>query len=136
MSRGICRVVLDTNIVLSAALKRDGLESKILRRVLSGECRLYTSHPILQEYADVLRRPKFGLSHANVQQIIEGLETAGFIVEPVRRIRACSDPDDNMFLECAETAHADYLISGNLRHFPTEWKSTRIVSSRQFLASV
>jgi putative PIN family toxin of toxin-antitoxin system len=136
MNRGICRVVLDTNIVVSAALKRDGLESKLLRRVLSGEYRLYTSLPILQEYADVLRRPKFGLSHAIVQQLIEGLETAGFVVEPRRRIRACSDPDDNMFLECDETAHAHYLITGNLRHFPTEWKETRIVLSRQFLASM
>ena len=136
MNRDICRVVLDTNIIISAALKRDGLESKILRRALSGEVRLYTSLPILQEYADVLRRPKFGLSNATAQRFIEGLQTAGFVVEPRRRIRACSDPDDNMFLECAETARADYLITGNLRHFPTEWKETRIVLSRQFLASI
>ena len=40
------------------------------------------------------------------------------------------DPDDNMFLECAETAHADYLITGNKRHFPSVWRSTKIVNAR------
>jgi uncharacterized protein len=39
-----------------------------------------------------------------------------------------------MFLECAETARADYLITGNLRHFPPFWESTKIIPPRDFLS--
>jgi uncharacterized protein len=130
------RVVLDTNIVISAVLTRDGLESHILRLALNGKLRSYASQPILREYAEVLARAKFRLSKSTRRQIVEGIESAFVILAPKPHFLVCSDPDDNMFLECSEAAHADYLITGNLRHFPAAWKSTRIVSSRQFLASI
>lgn len=136
MSGRLPRVVLDTNIVVSAMLARGGLESKILRRALDREIRLYTSPPILEEYAEVLMRPKFRLSGAAVEEIIHGIEAVGSVVTPRRNLMICSDPKDNMFLECAEMAGADYLISGNLRHFPPGWKTTRVVSSRVFFASI
>ena len=50
--------------------------------------------------------------------------------------RATSDPSDNMFLECADEARADYLITGNQRHFPRFWKATKVVSSREFVTLV
>ena len=48
-------------------------------------------------------------------------------------MRACSDPHDDIFLECAQAAEADYLITGNVRDFPAVWDSTRIVTAREFL---
>ena len=136
MSERLFRVVMDTNIVVSAVLKRSGLESHILRLALNGELRPYASPPILQEYAEVLARAKFRFTKTAQQQIIGGIERAAVVVAPKPHLLVCSDPEDNMFLECAETARADYLITGNLRHFPEAWKSTRVVSSRQFLASI
>jgi putative PIN family toxin of toxin-antitoxin system len=136
VSDRLLRVVLDTNVIVSAVLTRGGLESRILRHTLNGEFRLYASLPILREYAEVLGRAKFRLSKSAQQRIIEGIEGASIVVVPKLHLLACSDPEDNMFLECSETAHADYLLTGNLRHFPATWKSTRVVSSRQFLASI
>ena len=136
MSDRLIRVVLDTNVVVSAVLTRGGLESHILRLALNGELRPYASLPILREYAEVLARAKFRLTKSAQQQIVEGIRRATIIVAPKPHLLVCSDPEDNMFLECAEAAHADYLITGNLRHFPAAWKSTRVVSSRQFLASI
>ncbi len=136
MNGRVIRVVLDTNIVISAVLARDGLESKILRRALDRELCLYTSLPILEEYRDVLERPKFRLGKVAVRQITQALRTVGIIVASTRSLAVSPDPGDNMFLECSEAAHANYLITGNLRHFPAVWKGTRIVSSRQFLASI
>jgi uncharacterized protein len=130
------RVVLDTNIVISAVLTRDGLESHILRLALNGELRSYASRAILREYAEVLARAKFRLSKSAQRQIVEGIESAFVILAPKPRLLVCSDPEDNMFLECSEAARADYLVTGNLRHFPAAWKSTRVVSSRQFLTSI
>ena len=46
------------------------------------------------------------------------------------------DPDDNRFLECSEAAHAEFLITGNLKHYPKEYKNTRIVNARQFLEAL
>lgn len=48
-------------------------------------------------------------------------------------VRVCSDPDDNIFLECAQAAGAAYLVTGNPRHFPDIWHYTRIVTARQLL---
>jgi predicted nucleic acid-binding protein len=45
------------------------------------------------------------------------------VVSPAVRA-AAGDPDDNQFLECAEAAQADYLVTGNIRHFPEVWKET------------
>lgn len=43
---------------------------------------------------------------------------------------------DNRFLECAEAAAADYLVTGNRRHFPRRYKATEVVTPRQFLEIV
>ena len=136
MKKRLPGVVLDTNIVISAVLKLDGLESRILRQAVNGELKLYLSPPILIEYAEVLQRQKFRLSEAAQQQILEGLKAAGTVVIPRRRLLVSPDPEDNMFIECAEAARADFLVTGNLRHFPAGWKGTRIVSSREFLSSM
>jgi predicted nucleic acid-binding protein len=48
-------------------------------------------------------------------------------------MHACSDPDDDIFLECAQAARAHYIVTGNLRHFPAKWADARIVTARQFL---
>jgi uncharacterized protein len=56
-----------------------------------------------------------------------------FWVRPTEAIRACSDPDDDIFLESAHAAQADYLVTGNLKHFPASWSATRIVAPRRLL---
>ena len=47
--------------------------------------------------------------------------------------RISTHEPDNRFLECAEAAAADFLVTGNTRHFPKSWKTTKIVNARQFL---
>ncbi len=54
-------------------------------------------------------------------------------VRPTEKIRICSDPDDDIFLECAHAARAEYLVTGNLKHFPTSWGETKVVTPRQML---
>lgn len=55
------------------------------------------------------------------------------VVHPTRRIEAAKDPDDDIFIECADAARADFLITGNRRHFPAFWKCTKIVTPREFV---
>ena len=55
---------------------------------------------------------------------------------PSRPLQITPDPEDNIFLECADAARADYLVTGNPRHFPKFWKKTKVITSREFLSIV
>jgi uncharacterized protein len=130
------RLVLDTNIVISAALKPDGLQRTVLLLAMTRPARLYVSAPILSEYRMVLSRPEFKIRKGLRLQFLQRIEDVSYLVSPTNPIRATSDPDDNIFLECADAARADYLVTGNQRHFPKFWKQSKIVSSREFIAMI
>jgi putative PIN family toxin of toxin-antitoxin system len=127
------RLVVDTNIVVSAALKPDGLQRTVLLLAITRPARLYVSNAILTEYRDVLSRPEFQIRKGLRQQLLDLLRKRAHLVNPLRAIEVANDPDDNMFVECADAARADYLVTGNLGHFPRFWKNTKVVASREFL---
>jgi uncharacterized protein (TIGR03437 family) len=54
-------------------------------------------------------------------------------VQPGGRLSETSDPDDNIFLECAQAAKAHYLITGNTRDFSARWKYTDVITPRTFI---
>jgi len=130
------RLVVDTNIVISAALKPNGLQRTVLLLGLSKPARLYVSNAILSEYQDVLSRPELQIRKGLRQQLLDLLRKRAHIVNPVRRIQVANDPEDDKFIECADAARADYLVTGNVRHFPKFWKNTKIFTSREFLSVV
>jgi|SRR5947209_7026208 len=127
------RLVLDTNVVLSAVLKPDGLQRLIFQVALSPFCEVFVSAPILAEYEDVLSRKRFKLQPDEVQAVMNLIKTTANIVTPKNTVTASGDPDDNMFLECAEEAEANYLVTGNKKHFPAKWKKTKVVSGREMM---
>ncbi len=128
------RLVIDTNVVVSAALKPEGLQRTTLLLAITKPGRFYVSRPILEEYADVLSRPELGIRKGSRQQLLQLIRNNSHIVTPSRRLEVASDPDDNVFLECADAARADYLITGNQKHFPRFWKKTKIITTREFIS--
>ncbi len=130
------RLVLDTNIIVSAALKPDGLQRTVLLLAMARPARLYVSASILSEYRIVLSRQEFNIRKGLRQQFLQRIEDSSHVVSPSRHLHVTSDPDDNIFLECADAARADYLVTGNLRHFPRFWKQTKIVTSREFVTLI
>jgi len=127
------RVVLDTNVVVSAHLNDEGYERHVLDLVLAGKLQLSASQPILAEYEGVLRRPKFGIGAKLVARLMHRLRSVAQIVQPRRQLNVARDPADNRFLECAEAARADYLVTGNKRHFPNSWRQTLVVNAREII---
>jgi len=127
------RIVVDTNIMVSAVLKPDGLQRTVLTIALAKPARLYVSAAILSEYESVMSRVRLRILAAERRRLMRLLWDRAHLVTPRYRIRSTSDPDDNIFLECADAARADYLVTGNLRHFPGFWKYTKVVSSRDFI---
>jgi len=130
------RVVLDTNVVISAALKAEGLERSVVLLALAKPARWYVSEPIMKEYAAVLARPEFKSRKGLRLQFLQLIKNQGHVVVPAHLPQLTADAADNIFLECADAARADYLITGNQRHFPKFWKKTKVINSRDFLSVV
>lgn len=127
------RLVIDTNILVSAAIKPEGLQRTALVLAITKPARLYVSNAILDEYAKVLSRRLLRIRKGIRTQIFQTVRNRSFLVPPRRRLNVAADPDDNIFLECAESARADYLITGNLKHFPRFWRSTKVINAREFM---
>jgi len=127
------RLVLDTNILVSAALKPEGLQRTVLLLALSPPARLYTSDAIFAEYRAVLARPELRIRRGLQQQLLQLVRNSSHSVTVRRPLKVTQDPDDNKFLECADAARADYLVTGNQRHFPKFWKGTKVITSHEFI---
>lgn len=130
------RLVLDTNIVVSAALKPDGLQRTAFLLSITKPARLYVTNAILLEYRDVLAQPELHIRRGIQLQFLQLLKSRAHIVFPSKKRFVTSDPDDNIFIECADAAGADYLVTGNQRHFPKFWKKTKTITSREFVELV
>jgi putative PIN family toxin of toxin-antitoxin system len=130
------RLVIDTNVVVSAALKPEGLQRTVVLLAMTKPARWYISEAILAEYALVLTRPELKMRRSLRQQLLQLIKNHAHVVVPSRIAQITSDPADNIFLECADAARADYLLTGNQRHFPKFWKSTKIISSREFVSVI
>ena len=130
------RLVLDTNVLVSAALKPDGLQRTVLLLAMTKPARLYVTKAILAEYREVLARPEFKIRRGLQQQLLQLIKNHAQFAAPERMLQVAKDPNDNKFVECADAARADYLITGNQRHFPKFWKQTKIITSREFISIV
>ena len=127
------RLVIDTNVVISAALKPDGLQRTVLLLALTKPARWYISDPIIREYDLVLSRPELRIRKGLRLQFLQLITNRTSTIVPSNLPVVTPDPADNIFIECADAARADYLITGNQRHFPKFWKNTKVISSREFL---
>jgi uncharacterized protein len=130
------RLVIDTNVLVSAALRPAGLQRTVLLLAITKPARLYVSRPIFEEYSEVLARPELHIPKGLRQQLLQLIKNHSHIVAPTQRLQVTSDPDDNIFLECADAARADYLVTGNQRHFPKFWKKTKVITPREFISLV
>ena len=130
------RVVLDTNVLVSANLSEEGLEALVVSLALNRKIQLHVSEPILQEYERVLRYPRLKFEAKEVARFLARLRRGSVLVMPTRTLSASPDEADNRFLECAEAARTDFLVTGNKKHFPKRWKSTEVVNTRELLGRI
>ena len=128
------RVVYDTNVVVSALLKENSDPALLIRLALNGSILPCLSQPELEEYEEVLKRPKFSFHPGTVNQFLRDLRKWALVVAPSRRVHVALDEADNRFLECARSARAKYLVTGNRKHFPfASFGKTQIVSPAELI---
>ena len=130
------RLVIDTNVVVSAALKPEGLQRTVVLLAMTKPARWYVSDAIVSEYAMVLSRPELKIRRSLRQQLLQLIKNHARVIAPSCLAQITSDRDDNIFVECADAARADYLVTGNQRHFPKFWKNTKIINSSEFLSVI
>jgi putative PIN family toxin of toxin-antitoxin system len=129
------KVVLDTNILVSAFIKYGGNESKIIEKTINRQITHITSEDILDEFHTVISRPQFRYSSTKIKEIMLFLIKSTQITTPTEKIGAIKeDPADNKILECATAAKADYIITGD-KHLLNlkKYDGIPILTSTEFL---
>lgn len=107
------RVVLDTNIIISA-LMFGGKPEQVYQKILNGECDAYISREIFEEIAGVLSRKKFGFTEAFLQLLEEEMKSYFHWVAPITKIKTvCRDEEDHKIIECALAGKAHFIITGD-----------------------
>lgn len=129
------RVVIDSNVLVSAMLSPHAPPAQVVRLMLQGEIVALHDARIIAEYREVLSRPKFDFDPDDVRALLEGLDRTGETVFASPLPVKLPDSDDLPFLEVAAAARADALVSGNPRHYrPVRGRhDVKILSPRDLL---
>jgi putative PIN family toxin of toxin-antitoxin system len=131
------RIVMDTNVLVSGMLTPFGVCGEIVRMLTSNTIVLCVDSRILFEYEDVLRRANFRIEHNMIDVLMEYIESVSEAHGTTPLLNSLPDPDDDQFLEVAISANVDYLVSGNLKHFPPRLRcGVMVLSPREFLDAV
>ncbi len=132
------RVVVDTNVLISALLTPEGKAGQCIRVLAATETTLLFSRVTFLELASRLARPKFDRYRTTEQmnRYLDWLAELAQWVRPSVRVEDCRDPDDNRFLEVLVDGEGELLITGDsdlLQLHPYEGHS--IVTPAEFLDS-
>lgn len=131
------KVVVDTNVLISALVFPGGVSEQVYRLAIEGRITLVTSPPLLAELGRVLAE-KFGWQDIYLRAAVAQIVRIGEIVEPVERVSIIADdPDDDRMFEAAQTAGAPVIVSGD-RHLLSlgRWEEISILSPAEFLANL
>ena len=115
------RLVIDTNVVVSAFINPSGTPSQIMKMVLNRKVEFCYNPVILSEYESVMLRAKFRekIDSTNVQRFINLIRTIGISFTPLPGNTKFNDESDRVFYDTARESGST-LISGNEKHFPKE----------------
>ena len=132
------RVIVDTNILLSALIIPNGLPAQLIDAWRGARFDLITSRDQLLELGEVARRPELRkyIVPPRVGRFINDLRELAEVLSRLPRVDSSRDPRDNFLLAMAEASGADYLVTGDKRDVLVleMHNRTRIVTTRQLLA--
>ena len=128
------RAVIDTNVLVSAMISRNGNEALVLLALNQGRVVPCVSPDVLSEYRDVLARSRFGFSTEEVAALLEMLRIRGSLHQPRATALVSPDPKDDQFIACAVASNAQFLVTGTKRHFPQiDYEGVKVVNAAELL---
>lgn len=136
------RIVLDTNLFVSALLKSGSNPDSIIQLVRDEKVLLLISDSICNEISRVLAYPKIrkrlAVSDEELGNFLQLLGTVAIITPGTLNLPPlAADPDDKKYLVCAVEGHADFIVSGD--HHLTDlvmYRGIRIVTPTDFLQAI
>lgn len=113
------KLVIDTNIIVSALLSANGTAFQVLSDVLDGKYTVFISNEIFEEYSDVLHREKFHFDSEIIEFILNWFLENAIWIEVVKSDIIMQDEKDRIFFDVAKCCKAR-LLTGNARHYPVD----------------
>lgn len=113
--------VVDTNVIVSALLKRTSIPGKVVQHILAGIVIPVFSKEILSEYKEVLSRKKFSFSSKVIEDVIKMIIKNGIELSGIQTEEKPSDPKDMIFYEVtmdSRQTQDTFLVTGNIKDFP------------------
>lgn len=131
------KIVLDTNIIISSQLDAKSAAAIILLLVFNGKLELLASQEILKEYEDVLQKTKFDFSSKKANRLISKIKRNSTLIKTRSKFDKIADEADNRFIECAYDGGADFLVTGNSKHFCFEsFRGIKIIDPSEFIGVI
>ena len=129
------RIVLDTNVLISALAFPGSQPDQILYRIRRGETELFIS-PFVRSELDRVLREKFRFTKKEADVRVNAIRAIAHVITPTERITVVTaNDDDNRILECVAAAQAEFLVTGDKEHLLPlgSYRGTKIVTPAQFL---
>ena len=134
MRNKVDRIVIDTNLWISFLITKNF--TKLDEILFSRKCTLVFSQELLNEFLDVVKRPKFRrfFSASDIENILETIDEYADFIEVKSKIKDCRDPKDNFLLSLSVDGNADYLLTGDKDLLDlNKYRETTIITISQFL---
>jgi hypothetical protein len=130
------KVIIDTNVLVSALIQRSYPNFILFNIVFEGLIEVCISDEIFEEYLDVFNRPKFSKYPDFVNKaeiVLTQIENKAIKFFPKSKFKIIKDLDDNKFLELAYESKADFIITGNTNDFKmSDFNGTIIINAKDF----
>jgi putative PIN family toxin of toxin-antitoxin system len=134
------RLILDTNILISALITVGGLANRLWEAWRIRRFTLVTSDEQFEEFRRVTRYPRLRdyIQPADAGTMLNELRDRAMVLRDLPTVEVSSDPADNFLLAMAGVSHADYLVTNDQRGLLSlgHYGSTRIVTLREIVAIV
>jgi hypothetical protein len=134
------RVIVDTNVLISALMRRDNVPGQILGAWAASRFDLVTHEIQLDELRAVSRKPELRgiLRSADVGRVVNQIRLHAEIAGRLPHVQRSSDPADDFLLAICESRDADYLVTGDKAGLLALGRHgrTHIVTARQFLTLI
>ena len=124
--------VIDTNVLVSALITKntEAATAKVVRLLLEQEFVPLYDADIIAEYEDVLHRSKFPILKETADALISFIIENGIESSRVDFAESMPDEDDRVFYEVSLSQEDSFLVTGNLKHYPT---SPRVITPADFV---
>ena len=131
------KAILDTNVVISAIIF-GGKPRRLLNLAIEGKVSLFFSEPMFEEIREILGGRKFRFTASQLLAVERELEAISDTVYPDKSIKIVKDdPDDDVFIECALAADADFIVSGDKHLLALKsYGNVKIVNAAEFIEMV